>query len=340
MSAPVVAVDLGGTRVKVGLVVDGEVVGRGVIDSASADGLEARLPVLGALIDDLLDGRRAEAVGFAMPGIVDRRTRRLVAINAKWSDAPKLDLRRWVQQRWGVGMVIENDAVAALAGEWRYGAARGADGAVMVTLGTGIGVAAVVDGHLLHGSHGQAAIAGHLTVEVGGRLCTCGNLGCAEAEASTSVLESLARDDRRFPGSALAQEPVLDYATVFALAESDTLARDLRGRAIDVWSALLVSLVHAYDPEVIVIGGGIAAAGPDLFEPLRAYVGQHAWTPSGAVDIVESSCGVDAAILGIGALVTAATQDDPETEDGPDTPDGCQTQDDPEAQGENGSDRL
>lgn len=298
----VIAIDLGGTRIKLGLVEDGSVTARAVLPSVSAVGLAPRLQPLAEAIDALRGGRPVDAVGFATPGIIDRRSRRITAINAKWSDAPGLDLATWARERWQAPLTMENDAVAALAGEWRCGAARGRDGVTMLTLGTGLGVAAVVDGRLLRGSHGQAAIAGHLTVQVDGRLCSCGNRGCAEAEASTAVLPGLARGDARFATSLLAHEAVIDYAAVFRLAARDALAADLRARACAVWASLLVSLVHAYDPEVLVLGGGIIAAGDDLFAPLRAHLAAHAWTPWGRVELRPASLGDDGALLGVAHL--------------------------------------
>jgi glucokinase len=298
----VIAIDLGGTRIKLGLVEDGRVVRRTLLASSSAAGLAPRLDELAAAIDGLCDGRPLAAVGLATPGIIDRRSRRITAINAKWSDAPGIDLMAWSREHWAAPLTLENDAVAALAGEWRHGTGRGRNGVVMMTLGTGIGAAAVVDGRLLHGSHGQAAIAGHLTVQVGGRPCSCGNRGCAEAEASTSALPQIARADPRFASSLLAQARTLDYASVFALAGRDPLAEALRERACAVWSALAVSLVHAYDPELLIVGGGIAAADEALFAPLRAHLDAHAWTPWGRVDLAPAALGDDAALLGVAHL--------------------------------------
>jgi len=307
MSRLCVGIDLGGTRIKAGVVENGQVTGRSVLPSDSAAGLGPKLPALSELIDGLVGERTVDSIGMAMPGIVDRRSRRLTAINAKWSDATDIDFSAWAAAGWGASLVLENDAVAALAGEWRFGAGAGADGVVMMTLGTGIGVAAVVDGRLLHGSHGQAAIGGHLTVVVGGRPCTCGNRGCAEAEASTSVLPELARSDLRFSTSALSSCEAIDYSNVFLLAGTDSLCRDLRDRALAVWSALAVSLVHAYDPEILIVGGGISAAGDDLFGPLADYLRRYAWTPWGSVRLRPSECGEDAAVLGLAAIAPGET---------------------------------
>jgi glucokinase len=298
----IIALDLGGTRIKAGLVEDGRVIARAGLDSNSSGGLAARLDELRRLIDGLLDGRHARGLGFALPGLVDRAAGRLRAINAKWADAVDIDLPAWAAQHWGVTAWFENDAVAALAGEWRCGAGRGEDGVVLLTLGTGLGTAAVVEGRLLRGSHGQACIAGHVTVQIDGRLCSCGNRGCAEAEASTAVLPTIAKALPGYANSRLASVEVLDYRAVFALAEQDPLARFLRDRALSVWGALVVNLIHTHDPTVVLVGGGIARAGAQLFEPLRATVKERAWTPWGRVDIRPTALGDDAALLGLAVI--------------------------------------
>ena len=110
----------------------------------------------------------------------------------------------------------------------------------MLTLGTGLGVCAVIEGHVLRGVHGQAGIlGGHITLRYGGRACVCGNIGCAEAEASTSVLKRLAKEQREYAASALAKEPTLDYAAVFRLAaQGDACAVRLRQHSLEVGQRL------------------------------------------------------------------------------------------------------
>lgn len=311
MSRLFVGIDLGGTQIKAGVIENGRVTGRSSLFSGSAAGLRQGLAPLRELVNDLAGGRKIDAIGLAMPGIVDQRSRRLTAINGKWSDATEIDLTEWAAEGWDAPLVMDNDAVAALAGEWQFGAGMGADGVVMMTLGTGIGVAAVVDGRLLRGSHGQAAIGGHITVMTGGRLCTCGNRGCAEAEASTFVLTELARSDPRFSSSALASAETIDYTQVFLHSGTDPLCRDLRDRSLTVWSALAVSLIHAYDPEVLIIGGGVASAGAPLIGPIDEYVQRHAWSPWGSVQVRRGECGSDAALLGICAITDQYIWGDP-----------------------------
>jgi glucokinase len=175
----------------------------------------------------------------------------------------------------------------------------------MVTLGTGLGTAALINGHILRGRHGQAGVlGGHFTIRQGGYLCTCGNRGCAEAEASTSVLPLIARADFAFSASTLQRLVVIDYSSVFRLArEGDRCAMALRTRAIEVWSALIVNLIHAYDPERVIVGGGIVAGAEDFFADLERQIHLHAYTPWGRVQIVPAQLGDAAALFGGEILV-------------------------------------
>ena len=307
----VLACDLGGTRIKLGVVRDGRVVARRMLEAESRQGLGRRLDAVEAALRELAAeaGGALEScagLGVSMPGIIDTRAGRVVAVNAKYEDAKDLDLKQWARDRLGVALAIDNDARMALIGEWRFGAGRGCDNVAMMTLGTGIGVAAAVDGRVLRGGHGQAGIlGGHLTVNHAGRLCSCGNIGCAEAEASTAVLAELARDRADFADSALAREPVLDYRAVFTHARAgDACAAALAAHSVRVWSATAVNMIHAFDPERVIVGGGIAA-GEGLLEAMQQYVNDHAWTPGHCVTLVRGELGDDAALLACQWLVEA-----------------------------------
>jgi glucokinase len=168
----------------------------------------------------------------------------------------------------------------------------------MITLGTGLGTSAVIEGRLLRGEHGQAGVlGGHITVHYGGRHCTCGNVGCAEAEASTAFLGELAKADADFGASPLTSEPGLDFAAVFKYAaHGDRCALGLRDHSLSVWATLAVNLIHAYDPEIVVLGGGIMASADVVLPFVRDYVGHHAHTPWGKVRVVAGELGDDAAL--------------------------------------------
>jgi glucokinase len=196
-------------------------------------------------------------------------------------------------------LAIENDARSALLGEWRHGAGRGVDNAVMMTLGTGLGTAALIEGRVLRGRHGQAGVlGGHLTVRHGGRACSCGNLGCAEAEASTAFLGDLVAKRPEFERSPLRHAGPLNYALVFQhAAAGDPCAVALRDHSLLVWSSLAVNLIHAYDPEALILGGGIMASAEVVLPAIAKFVARHAHTPWGQVRVVASELGDQAALL-------------------------------------------
>ncbi len=310
-AATILACDIGGTRIKLGLVRGGRVRARDEIAAEAADGLAAALDRIAQRLRSLCRPagvalRDLGGVGLAFPGIVEPSTERILSTPAgKFDDAQTLDVPQRIERLLGLRTLVCNDANAALAGEWRYGAARGCRSAVMMTLGTGIGTSAIIDGVPLRGQHGQAGcLGGHLQVNLDGRVCPCGNLGCAETEASTWVLPAQARAHPSFCSSELARAKTLDYATVFqAAAEGDALAVVLRDRAIRVWSGALVSLIHAYDPERVVIGGGIMRSGAIILPQLRRYVARHAWTPWGKPKIAAAALGNEAGMLGVAWLL-------------------------------------
>ncbi len=306
----VLACDVGGTRIKCGLVASGRLLTQTEIPAEPASGLAAALERIAAERAGLLraaglPGTEPAALGLAFPGIIEPRTGRVLSTPAgKFDDAPRLDLSAHVRRLFGTAVVVDNDANAALAGEWQYGAARGCRSAVMMTLGTGVGTSVIIEGLPLRGPHGQAGcLGGHLLANAHGRSCSCGAVGCVETEASTWALPGLAQADPAYAASALAREGVIDYEAVFRLAGAgDLLAANLRDRSLQVWSAALVSLIHAYDPERVVLGGGIMRSEDAILPALRAYAAKHAWTPWGNVEIVPATLGNHAGILGMAWL--------------------------------------
>ena len=302
--------DLGGTRVKLALMRNGAVLAQHGFEARSHEGLAPQLPRIARSFESMCGDvgvARAEcsAVAIAFPSLVDVTAGRILTSYGKYEDAPALDLVGWAREALGLPLVLENDARAALLGEWQAGAGRGSDDLVMVTLGTGLGTAALLQGRLLRGTHGQAGIlGGHLTVRHGGRRCTCGNYGCAEAEASTSVLPRVASEHADFAGSALRHAGVIDYAQVLRLArQGDACAQALRAQAVEVWSALIVNLIHAYDPERVIVGGGIMAGAPDFFPEVTDRVHARAHTPWGRLQLVAAQLGDAAALHGCELLI-------------------------------------
>jgi glucokinase len=307
------AVDLGGSHAACAVVADREVLAVERVSLEAARGLEGALPPIAAAL------RRAASLAgvplsacaglaFGFCGLVDTAAGRVLSTNAKYDDAPGLDLPRWCRESLGLRLQVENDARLALLGERHAGAARGTDDAVMMTLGTGIGGVAMIEGRLLRGKHFQAGVlGGHLVADFEGRPCTCGGVGCVEAEASTWALPDVCRATPGFPASALAGRERLDFETLFSCAvEGDPVAAAVRDRCLRVWAAGAVAMIHAWDPEVLVIGGGVMRDAGAVLPAIEAHVRRHAWTPWGEVAVRAAALGDRAALLGAVPLLDRA----------------------------------
>ena len=300
----VLACDLGGTRMKIGVVRDGRVLAQTTEPANSKAGLAPGLPTLKAawlkLLGELkLAARDCAGISVAFPSLVDTKSGRVLAEYGKYADAMGVDLRAWAEKEFDLPLAIENDARMALVGEWTQGAGRGSDNLVMITLGTGLGTSAVIEGRLLRGKHGQAGVlGGHSTVRYGGRECSCGNIGCAEAEASTAFLCDVAANLPEWDASSLRKLATLNYAAVFEhAAAGDACALKLREHSLRVWATLAVNLIHAYDPEIVILGGGIMASADVILPAISGHVRRHAHTPWGKVRVAAGDLGDIAALV-------------------------------------------
>lgn len=308
----VLCVDLGGSSAKLGLLDRGRViaVAKHVVSGSSGD-LEFIRDQADALRAGHSDAGPVSAVALAVPGTIDPLRGTLVKAHDKYSYAIGMDLRRWATEAFGLPAVIENDARAALLGETTFGVAKRATNAVLVTLGTGIGTAAMIDGRLLHGVHDHAGIlGGHFTVDLDGPVCSCGNVGCAEALASTWALPRAIRAHPLFAHSDVWRERLDSSAIgIKELVEnaSDPLARDVLARLLRVWGAATVSLCHAYDPSVVVLTGGALRAGELVLGPISEYVNSHLWSSFPRPRILCSHHPEQSVLLGLDALAESAS---------------------------------
>ncbi len=305
------ALDMGGTHIGCGILDDETLLRSSSLDSQRAESLSSLLPCIESALRDLLKqtGVSAEqcaglAIGF--PGIVDVREGKILSTLKKYEDAIELDLERWARDRFGLRLRMENDARMALLGEQYAGAARDSRDLVMITLGTGIGGAAMIMGKLLRGAHAQAGcLGGHLPVDFRGHPCTCGNIGCAEAEAAGWSLPRIAREMPGFEGSRLSSLSDLDFRALFEWADcGDDVARSVREHCLRVWAANAVALIHAYDPEVVVIGGGVMQSASVILRFVQEYVEKHAWTCWGTPKVRAAKLGGNAALHGATPLLS------------------------------------
>ena len=301
-----IGIDLGGTRIKSGLLNNNILLEKTIFDADSDKGLLSNLPRLEMAIDDLLKKYQVkpgllEGIGLAFPGIVNPLSKKIISTNKKYDDGPELNLEEWAAQKWNTALYIENDARMTVVGEWIFGAGRRSNDIVAVTIGTGIGSSAIIEGRLLRGKHFQAGcLGGHFTVQYNGNTCTCGNIGCMEAQASTWNISQMIKKDPDFSKSCLASEVKLDFYAVFkASQENDELATRIKSECMNIWAAGIINLIHAYDPEIVVLGGGILNSKEEIIPYMQERVAKYAWCPWGKVQIKASELMDDAAILGI-----------------------------------------
>jgi glucokinase len=296
------AVDVGGTHVACGAVDDQELVQVCSIETDSRGYLSTLLPTIAQTLRYLRKQHAGNfaGIGFGFCGLVDSAGGRVISTNHKYSDATEIDLRSWAREEFELPLKLENDARLALLGERHSGAAQNTDDVVMMSLGTGIGTAALMGGHLVRGKHFQAGcLGGHFTIVAEGRMCSCGARGCFEAEASTYALPNVCRTWPGFKESALAREPRLDFVTLFRWADSgDRVAGQIRTRCIQLWAACALSLIHAYDPELLVLGGGVMRSSYPILPKIQEHIDSYAWTPWGKVRVDAAQLGNNAALLG------------------------------------------
>jgi len=307
----VIGVDLGGTKLLAGAVGPDLTVRHRAVRPARGDDQHE---VIDTLVDAIDEVRRAtdeevRAIGVGIPSLMDLR--RGVALSTVHLPIDHVPVRDLLAERLGLPVFVDNDANAALLAEHRHGAAAETEHAVMLTLGTGIGGGVLVDGRLMRGVLGAAGELGHMVIDADGPPCfgACPNRGCLEAMASGSALGrdalTAARDA---PGSALGRALAEGQEITGALAtelahDGDPEAAALVARIGGLLGVGIANLVNIFNPEVVVVGGGVIAAGELLLEPARAVVAERALgPPRDAVRVVAARFGAESGMLGAAAL--------------------------------------
>jgi len=307
-----IGLDIGGTKIAGGVVTEsGRILDRTRVPTPP-DEEGATLAALLAVLDELRDRNPAvEAIGLGAAGLVERPGG--IACWAPHNTYRRMELRRLLHERTGLPTSVDNDGNAAAWAEARFGAGAGNDDLVLVTVGTGIGGGLVLDGRLYHGEQGFAGELGHLIVDPGGDRCACGNRGCLEAMASGSTLGRLGREAAAGdPGGRLATlaggPSLVTGEVVFAAAAAGDKAALALFERVGYWLGVgIASLVTIFDPDLVVVGGGVAATGELLLAPARAsferYV--HARDHRDLPPLVLARLGADAGLVGAATLALA-----------------------------------
>jgi glucokinase len=293
----IIGVDLGGTNIVAGAMsVDGSrsqaVRSIATMASVGDEGVAERIVglVKSIMLDTMSDsGAKREdfvGVGIGAPGPLDREKGVvLVAPNLGWRDFP---LRDRIHERVGLPTTLDNDANCATCGEWWQGAARGARNVIGMTIGTGIGGGLILDGALYHGASDMAGEVGHTTIDLNGRHCKCGNYGCLEAYASGPAIATRAREvlvreevESSIPRMVDGRLEEITAQTIYdAAKQGDPVASEIVRDTARYLGAGIANLLNIFNPDTVVIAGGVTAAGDALFVPLRAEVRRRAFSPA------------------------------------------------------------
>jgi glucokinase len=258
-------------------------------------------------------GKTIAGVGIGSPGPLDTaRGLVLLTPNLGWTNFP---LRDRITTALGLPATLDNDANCAIFGEWWRGAARGAKHVVGLTIGTGIGGGIVLDGEIYHGASDIAGEIGHMTIDSTGRRCKCGNYGCLEAYASGPAIAARAVEgveagaDTSLPDYVKGDLRQITAQVVYEAAhDGDEYAREVVHDTAKVLGAGVANIINIFNPQVVVICGGVTLAGDQLFVPLRSEVKRRAFKPAAnACRIVPGELSGTAGVYGAAAVFMRRT---------------------------------
>ena len=312
---PVLAIDLGGTKILIALISNkGQMLAKERCPTQAGKGPQSVINRMLSSIDRLLsreniDASQLESISIAAAGAIDAEKGVITSSPnlPGWQDIPLRDI---IKEKYGVDTFLVNDASAAALGEHQFGAGREINNLIYLTVSTGIGGGIIIDGKLYLGASGSAGELGHMTIEANGPGCRCGNIGCLEMLASgTAVAREAVRRISQGESSSLTEvvggkiENITAEKVAAAARGGDILASEVILEAATYLGIGLANLVNIFNPEMIIVGGGMAKMGDLLLESARRVVEERAFALSAqAVRIVPARLGDDVGVLGAAAF--------------------------------------
>ncbi|OLN33251.1 ROK family glucokinase [Desulfosporosinus metallidurans] len=310
-----IGIDLGGTSIKMGLVDQlGNILHTLQNPTPVKAGYHQVLAVFSQMAEQLLrkgpyGWENIIGVGVGVPAFLDQQKGIVIeAVNLGWDHVP---LKEDLERMWRVPIMVENDANAAALGEMWNGAGKGASHLICLTLGTGIGGGVIINGDIYHGANGSAGEVGHMTVmHQGGRSCNCGRKGCLETEASATAIVLDALEQVKGMSTGPLKEEYDRTGTITAKSvvqlarQGDSICKEIITKVGCILGSTLAQMCYLLNPEIIVIGGGVALAGKILFDPLiQAF--NNAILPRVAenTSIVPAKLGNQAGVTGAAWLI-------------------------------------
>ncbi|WP_164958028.1 ROK family protein [Clostridium estertheticum] len=306
----VIGVDLGGTKISCALAdLSGKVIEIQVVATNASEGEIAVLNRIISVIDKVMLNKNTskediKAIGIGAPGPLDARK----GIIVEPANLPfkNFDLVTPIVDKFNIPVYLDNDASVAAIGEFMFGAAKGTENMIYITVSTGIGGGAILNGQVYRGRTTNALEIGHTTVEpFSSARCNCGNLGCLEALASGTAIAKRAKDAASSNiNTSLKGYEIITAYEVFKEAENgDKVAISIRDNALRYLGIGVTNIINTFDPDIVVIGGGVSKAGEIIFDKVKEVVNERGLkTMTAGCEIVPAKLGTDAGVIGAVAL--------------------------------------
>ncbi len=309
-----IGVDVGGTNVKLALVdLNGKIVYSNTTPTRADLGYEHSIGNIQNAIEELMKETNTskdtiEAIGFGFPGQIDYKegiVRHLPNMPG-WTEIP---VAKIMEEKFQITTKLDNDVRVATLGELKYGAGRGTENLICITVGTGIGSGLVFNGKLIRGAKNAAGEIGHIKMTMGeGPICGCGDFGCFEAYASGPAIVAEAKEYMKGGKSSkfkeLATEELSPYIIAQAAIQGDAVARRIYTKMGEIIGLGLTSVINLLNPEKVIIGGGIADAGDILFKPIKETILKRGMPiQASSVEIVHAELGNNAGVIGASLLI-------------------------------------
>lgn len=309
MKKYVIGVDLGGTKISTAIsTIEGNILANVVLPTKAEEGEAAVLGRIVQSIDEVIVGSSTsideiEAIGIGSPGPLDAKKEIIIT-------TPNLPFKNYnlvqpLKEKYNIPVYLDNDANAAAIGEYMFGAGKGKNSIVYFTVSTGVGGGAVLDGKVYRGHTSNALEIGHTTVDPNGPRCNCGNLGCLEAMSSGTAIAKKGKEavSTNVETSLKKHDTVTSYE-VFKEAEAgDEVAKDIIDNALTYLGIGVANAIATFDPEMIIIGGGVSKAGDIVFDTVKKVVNKRCFkSMAESCEIVPAGLGSDAGVVGAVAL--------------------------------------
>jgi glucokinase len=305
----VIGLDLGGTKINGAVAsLNGDIVSQCTLPTKAEEGEE---PVLGRIIEVIekvigqsnIDRDKIVAIGIGSPGPLDAKEGKIIT-------TPNLPFKNFnivkpLVDKFNLPVYLDNDANAAAIGEYVFGAGKGTNNMVFITVSTGIGGGAILNGKIYRGNTSNALEIGHMTLEKDGPRCNCGNYGCAEALASGTAIGKAAREEvEKGAKTSLANyEKVTSYEVFKESEKGDVVAQGILDKALNYLGICVANIIVSFDPEMVVIGGGVSKGGEIVFEKVNEVVKDRCFKAmQESTKIVPAALGTDAGVIGAVAL--------------------------------------